>query len=315
VEPASYESATVSIVPGGAIGSEKFIDGGLLFHDDALGFLSYECSAPTELEWEAPSRRRYVVRILSMPAPSDHSILLAIPVYNEERHVLRVLSECRRYVHDILVIDDGSTDSTAALLADNPTVFRITHPENRGYGKSIADAFSFAARRKYRWLITMDCDEQHEPAHLPKFIATAAQDQADIISGTRYPAGETRDGWAPPDRRAINRAVTGLINARLRLSITDAFCGFKAYRASALRHFRITVPGYAMPIQLWVQAARANLRIEELPVPLIYNDPSRHFGGLLDDPAVRLEHYLAVLESEWRAGQASPTGPCSLHCP
>jgi hypothetical protein len=70
---------------------------------------------------------------------------------------------------------------------------------------------------------------------------------------------------------------------------------------AALVHSQITVPGYAMPLQLWVQAARAGLRVAELPVRLIYDDPNRHFGGILDDPTARLNHYLDVLEMELHA--------------
>jgi dolichol-phosphate mannosyltransferase len=148
----------------------------------------------------------------------------------------------------------------------------------------------------------MDCDEQHEPECIPCFLRAAAEDDADIISGTRYPGGQDDDSIAPADRRQINHVVTEQLNRVLGLNITDAFCGFKAYRVAALRHLRITVPGYAMPIQLWVQAGRAGLRIRELPVRLIYNDPTRHFGGILDDPAVRLQHYLDVLAAELAAG-------------
>jgi dolichol-phosphate mannosyltransferase len=223
--------------------------------------------------------------------------LLAIPVFNEEKHVLSVLREAGRYIDEILVIDDGSTDSTAALLRGHRGLHVITHPENRGYGKSLADAFDFARRGGYDWLITMDCDEQHEPAQIPHFLDAASHGGADIISGTRYPGGEEA-GFAPPDRRRINRIITDLLNQLLGLGITDAFCGFKAYRVAALSHLDITVPGYAMPMQMWVQVARAGLRVCELPVRLIYNDPTRHFGGLLDDPEVRLRHYVDVLESE-----------------
>jgi dolichol-phosphate mannosyltransferase len=228
--------------------------------------------------------------------------LLAIPVYNEEAHIARVLREARRFSRDILVVDDGSTDRTPHLLREHPTVRVISHPENRGYGKSIADAFAFAQRSQFDWLITMDCDGQHEASHIPRFLAEAARGDADIVSGTRYPHGYDVDASVPPDRREINQYITGVLNRRLGLDLTDAFCGFKAYRVSALRDVRITVPGYAMPMQLWVQAARAGLQIRELPVRLIYNDPTRHFGGILDDPAVRLRHYLDVLESELPAG-------------
>lgn len=235
--------------------------------------------------------------------------LLAIPVFNEEKHVLHVLEQVQRRCANVLVIDDGSTDRTPELLKSVAGIHVITHPENRGYGKSLSDAFCFAKRTGYSWLITMDCDEQHEPARIGDFVAAAAEDDADIISGTRYPQGWSEGVLAPQDRKEINRRMTETLNRRLGLRLTDAFCGFKAYRVASLASLAITVPGYAMPIQLWVQAARAHLRIRELPVSLIYNDPTRHFGGMLDDPAVRLQHYLEVLEQELRA----PARRCSTN--
>ncbi|MFQ5463650.1 MAG: glycosyltransferase family 2 protein [Phycisphaerae bacterium] len=248
----------------------------------------------------------------------DLDFLVAIPVFDEARYLIPVLDQVREYARDILVIDDGSRDATPELLRQVPDIQVITHPENRGYGKSLADAFAFAMAGEARWLITMDCDEQHEPACIPRFIQAAATEQADIISGTRYPGGTGGNATAPADRRAINATVTDLLNRRLGLRITDAFCGFKAYRVASLARFQITVPGYAMPMQFWVQAVRAGLRIAELPVRLIYNDPTRHFGGMLDDPTVRLAHYLDVLDQELAATGDLPGEcgrarvPCSL---
>ena len=226
------------------------------------------------------------------------SFLLAIPVFNEARHVAGVLTESRRYLSDVLVIDDGSTDATRSILDQQPDLHVIRHPENLGYGASLADAFRFARRRGFRWLITMDCDQQHEPMRLPEFIRACRADDADIISGSRYLDDRLHVTTAPEDRRRINRCITDLLNRRLGLNLTDAFCEFKAYRVSRLDRFRITVPGYAMPLQFWVQAWRAGLRIGELPVGLIYNDPDRHFGGLLDNPDARLAHYLEVFHDE-----------------
>jgi dolichol-phosphate mannosyltransferase len=82
----------------------------------------------------------------------------------------------------------------------------------------------------------------------------------------------------------------------LSLSLTDAFCGFKCYRASALSKLNISEPGYAMPLEVWVQAAAAGLKIIELPVPLIYLDEKRSFGGVLDDGQTRLEYYHLTLD-------------------
>ena len=103
--------------------------------------------------------------------------LIAIPVYNEERYMESVLDETMRFSDSILVIDDGSTDGTSGILADRQGIDVMTHPENRGYGKSLADAFAFASANGFDWLITMDCDEQHEPACIPLFLEAAAHDE------------------------------------------------------------------------------------------------------------------------------------------
>ena len=242
-----------------------------------------------------------------MPTPR---FLLAIPVYNEEQHLLEVLAEARKYIEAILVVDDGSTDGTAELLAGQRGLAVVQHPINRGYGASLGSAFSFAIRRGYDWLITMDCDRQHEPSLIPEFMAVAQREAADVVSGSRYLRALPGDQAPPPDRRQINARITELLNERLGLSLTDAFCGFKAYRVDALRRVGVTEPGYAMPLQFWVQAALAGLRIVELPVPLIYPDPRRQFGGGIDDPVRRFRYYVNVLETELErlAPMAGPAG-------
>ena len=93
------------------------------------------------------------------------------------------------------------------------------------------------------------------------------------------------------DRRAINQTITQELRERLGLPITDAFCGFKAYRVSACEKLSLDVDGYDFPMQFWVQAVAHGLCIEEIPVRLIYNDPSRSFGGPLDNPETRLQLY------------------------
>src|SRR5262245_6294521 len=96
--------------------------------------------------------------------------LTAIPVYNEAKYVRGVLAEVRRYSPEILVVNDGSTDDTAALLAGEPDLLRIDHPHNRGYGAALISAFAFALQHDYDVLVTMDCDGQHEPARIPVLL-------------------------------------------------------------------------------------------------------------------------------------------------
>ena len=226
--------------------------------------------------------------------------LVAIPVYNEEKHLTRVLSRIREYASDILVIDDGSTDATPRILGETTDISMIRHARNKGYGRSVRDAFRFAAVEKYDWVITIDCDEQHEPEQLPEFMARAATNDLDIVSGSRYLSSSPSDTFVPIERRKINYTITQELNQRLGLSLTDSFCGYKAHRVSAMRRLRLSESGYAFPMQLWVQAVAANLNIGELPTALIYNDPNRSFGATLDNPEVRLAHYRHVINREVR---------------
>jgi dolichol-phosphate mannosyltransferase len=226
----------------------------------------------------------------------NKKILLAVPVYNEEKYISEFLSKIHPYAKDILIIDDGSTDQSKIILSQRQDICLIAHTNNRGYGQSIIDAIHFAICCHFDWLITMDCDLQHEPEQIPDFIAAIQDDDADIISGSRYLDDSPAASCPPQDRKYINQIITDKINQTLGLPLTDAFCGFKACRTSALDKLALTETGYAFPLEFWVQAAFQKLRIREIPVKLIYNDPNRHFGGQLDNTDTRLNHYLHVFQ-------------------
>ena len=245
-------------------------------------------------------------------------LLIAIPVFNERKYVEGVLQRVRQFHDQILVVDDGSTDGTAELLEQRDDIHLIRHQTNRGYGTSIIDAFDYAADHGYDWVITMDCDEQHEPERIPDFVREIRTNRWDIISGSRYMLPDASNDLPPGDRRMINATITSLVNRLFNWNLTDAFCGFKAHRVSAMKRLHLDQPGYAFPLQLWPRAARHNLRITEIPVRLIYNDPTRHFGGRLDNPASRLQHYLDVLNVELRQdpehGQSEPAEVACCGC-
>lgn len=221
--------------------------------------------------------------------------LTALPVYNEARHVSGVLDQVLRYCREVLVVDDGSSDGTAEILAARDDVQVVTHEENRGYGAALLTAFDYAVRNGYDKLVTIDCDGQHEPLRIPQFFEACTGD-VDIVSGSRYLEQFAGDSLPPEQRRRVNEQVTAELNRRLGLNLTDAFCGFKCYRVAALPKLKISEPGYAMPLEVWVQAAHAGLKIIELPVPLIYLDEKRSFGGVLDDAQTRLEYYHLTLD-------------------
>lgn len=221
--------------------------------------------------------------------------LTAIPIYNEASHIRGVLREVRKHSPEILVVNDGSTDDTPRLLSQESDLRVITHAKNRGYGAALISAFNYTLDHDFDVLVTMDCDGQHEPSRIA--VLLEAIDNCDIVSGSRYLRDFRQDTPAPGDRRRINAIITREINERFGLNLTDSFCGFKAYRRSALEKLRITETGWGMPLQLWVQAGRLGLRIQEAAVPRLYLDPKRAFGGMLNDEDQRLAYYRTVLAS------------------
>ncbi len=273
-------------------------------------------------------------------------LLTALPVYNEAAHVAGVLEQVRRYSRDVLVVDDGSSDGTAEILqrlrwggtstspqipaGEEPpltppeyrgggnapeykggtsTLHVIRHPTNRGYGAALKSAFDFALQQGFDVLVTIDCDGQHQPARIPDFFRACVERDVDIVSGSRYLQQFSGDSAPPPDRFRINRQITDQVNQLLGLNLTDAFCGFKAYRVPALAKLTITEPGYGMPLEFWVEAVSAGLVIEELPVPLIYLDEKRSFGGSLDDAQRRMAYYQEVIQRALaRKGFRRPDG-------
>ncbi len=251
--------------------------------------------------------------------PRQPKFLTALPVFNEVRHVEEVLDEVLRFTPHVLVVDDGSTDGTSRLLADRlerqGDIRVVRHPQNRGYGAALATAFRETLSGDWDGLVTIDCDGQHQPRLIPAFTDAAtiigaaghpaAAQLPDIVSGSRYLKVFDGDSRPPESRRRINETITAEINARLGLSLTDAFCGFKAYTRRALESLHVTEFGYAMPLEVWVQASVAGLRVVELPVPLLYLDLARSFGGALDDAETRLAYYRGVLDRAEAAVAAS----------
>lgn len=236
--------------------------------------------------------------------------LTALPVFNEERHIRDVLPEVLRFSQDVLVVNDGSSDATAEVLADFPAIHVIHHDHNQGYGAALRTAFQFAQENRYDALVTIDCDGQHEPCRITALVQRLFADEddgrpVDLVSGSRYLKTFDGDSVPPGDRRQINQRITAILNESLELNLTDSFCGFKAYRVASLGAFDVTELGYAMPLQHWVQAVAAGLKIVEFPVPLVYLDEARSFGGSLDDAERRMRYYLEVLSREM----------CSRHLP
>jgi len=244
-----------------------------------------------------------------MPHPCSARTAVVMPVYNESATVGAVLDAVRENFDGwVVVVDDGSTDATSELVAARSDVVLCMHGGNRGYGASLRTGFAAALELGATGVITMDCDGQHEPRHISEFCDRLDSCGTDIVSGSRYLPASAEGDTAPADRRSVNERVTAMINAATGWTLTDAFCGFKAYTANALRAVAIDEPGYAMPLEFWARAHRAGLTVCEMPVERIYFDHDRSFGEHLDDPAARLAYYVSVWDRALAEGSTGLEG-------
>ena len=226
-----------------------------------------------------------------------NKILAAIPVFNEA-DVRDIIQRINNFHLDVLVIDDGSTNDIHKDLVNLGSIHILTHSRNLGYGKTIIDAFTFAIKNEYDYLLTIDGDGQHEPQEISLFLKGIPFYDCDILSGSRYYFPARPGNEFPQERYLINKEITGIINRITGFNVTDAFCGFKAYKVEKLKLMRLTEHGYGMPLQLWIQAWKSGLRVREISVKLIYKDLLKQFEGTLKNPVTRLNYYKNIIEKE-----------------
>ena len=228
-------------------------------------------------------------------------LLIVLPVYNEEKNLKEVIEEVKlnidKNITDILVIDDGSTDKSSEILREIKEIKIIKHENNLGYGATLIEGFNYAIEKNYKYVITIDCDRQHQPKDIKKFFNEIKNSDYDIISGSRYlDFNPNKILYVPPDRYKINKKITEKLNRITNYNLTDSFCGFKAYKVSALKRLKLNEKGYGMPVQLWVEAFKNKLKVKEIAVELIYLDFTKNFNNNFKSILERYRYYLKVLE-------------------
>lgn len=245
------------------------------------------------------------------------NILLAIPVYNEKNTIQtlleQTLSSLPSEVTAIAMIDDGSTDGSAEILdraaSMDPRIHVFHQKQNGGYGRSMQRALQIGRERGAAGVITMDCDLQHRPEDLIRFVNMP--DDIDLVSGSRYmPDSRVEGKDAPRDRMEINSRITQALNNKYNWELTDAFCGFKRYRMQEGLE-RLTENGYAFPMEFWALAFAMGQKIAEIPVSRIYTTDNRSFGEDLDKRRRRYAYYLRTWRRAEKRFGVSP-GPLPL---
>ncbi len=153
--------------------------------------------------------------------------LVAIPAYNEEASLGDTMDELCRFWprEDVLVVDDGSRDSTSKVAASRG-VLTLRHPTNLGYTAALQTAAIYAQRKSYSYLIFMDADGQHDPQTLAEMGRYLLASDADIVIGSRFKSSNGKE--IPLARRLVMYLLAMMTSAVLRQRVTDTTSGFKA---------------------------------------------------------------------------------------
>jgi len=193
-------------------------------------------------------------------------ITVGIPAYNEEKNIAKIIVKLKKMVDQILVCDDGSTDSTCAI-AESLGAIVINHPKNLGYGSAIRSIFLKAKEINAEVLVTIDADGQHKIEDVKKVIKPIVDGQADISIGSRF----LEEGDNSPKYRKLGiKIITKVTNSSLSEKITDAQSGFRAYNNKVLQSLTPSDTGMGISTEILIKSSNLGLKIAEVPTEIQY---------------------------------------------
>ena len=220
--------------------------------------------------------------------------LVVIPTYNEKENVeamvRKVLSLADGF--DILIVDDGSPDGTAAIVQRLQETFPerlslLQREGKQGLGTAYIAGFKWALVRNYTYIFEMDCDFSHDPDDLPRLLAACRNGGADLAIGSRYKSGVNVVNW-PMGRVLMSYFASKYVRFVTGLPVNDTTAGFKCYHRSVLETIRldnIRNKGYAFQIEMKFTAWKCGFNIVE--VPIVFTDrkagSSKMSGGIFSE--------------------------------
>jgi len=209
-------------------------------------------------------------------SPRAERALVIVPTYNERENIARIIE--RVLAQDprleVLVVDDGSPDGTAAIVngikQENPRVHILERPRKMGLGTAYLTGFKWALEQKYDFVFEMDADFSHDPNHLPEFLR--AIEGAELVLGSRYRDGKvTVVNW-PIGRLLLSYFANVYARFVTGLDVWDATGGFKCFRASVLQSIDLNAVrsnGYAFQIEMSFRAWKKGFHIVEIPIVFV----------------------------------------------
>ncbi len=205
-------------------------------------------------------------------------VWLVVPLYNEAQVVRGVIEAARHRFPNVVAVDDGSRDISAAEAAAAGAVV-VRHPINLGQGAALQTGFSYVLERtQSRYVITFDSDGQHSVADAAAMVEAARKEDLAIILGSRFLSSSTQVGWA---KRLVLRTAAAVSSRTSGMRLTDAHNGLRLIRRDALAQLDLRQNRMAHASEIIRQLGATGLPWREQPVHIEYTDYSRAKGQSL----------------------------------
>jgi len=193
-------------------------------------------------------------------------LCVLIPTYNNCTTLAQVIAQVQQFTSNIIVVNDGSTDETSAVLATFPEVVQVSYPNNVGKGWALRQGFAAATQAGYDYVITIDSDGQHFAADLPAFVDKLEAEGPALLVGARNMAQDGIPGKSSFGHKFSNFWFWFETGQRL----PDTQSGYRLYPLQLLRGMRFFTPKYEFEIEVLVRAAWAGGRIGSVPIAVYY---------------------------------------------
>jgi glycosyltransferase involved in cell wall biosynthesis len=223
-----------------------------------------------------------------------HRLLVIVPTYNEAESITLVITQTLQALPnaDVLVVDDGSTDTTAQVAARAGAMV-LSLPFNLGIGGAVQTGYRFAISHNYRWVARVDGDGQHDPAQLGPLLQRVMANEADLVIGSRHLAP---NGYRASFARYWGARLFAIIVSLItRQSLTDVTSGFIVANYHVAAFLAENAPGDYPEIESLILLCRAGYRVEEAPVTMQARLAGKSSIGLVDAIYYVLKVLLAIL--------------------